>query len=175
MIMEADLQADVAAIHLTDVLAQFRRMKTLADKAFEQVSDEHLFRSLGAEEDNSIAIIAKHLAGNMRSRWRDFLTTDGEKPDRNRDEEFEGVGTGTRVAMLEGWESGWRELFGTLEHLTPPDLQRTVRIRGEAMPAIEAINRALGHQAYHVGQIVLLAKHFAGENWRSLSIPKRRR
>jgi hypothetical protein len=153
-----------------DALAIFRQYKALADRAMAQASDEQLFLALG-EEENSIAIVVKHMAGNMRSRWRDFLTTDGEKPERNRDQEFVDPAA-TRAELLADWESGWAALFGALEALTEADLGRTVRIRGEVHSVMQAINRALGHCAYHVGQIVLLAKHFAGPQWRTLSVAR---
>jgi Protein of unknown function (DUF1572) len=158
--------------YVEDTRTLFRQSKGLADRAMAQVSDEQLFLSLG-EEENSIAIVVKHVAGNMRSRWKDFLTTDGEKPDRNRDSEFVGPAA-TRAALLEDWESGWAALFGALQGLSESDLGRTVRIRGEAHSVMQALNRGLGHCAYHVGQIVLLAKHHAGENWLALTIPRNR-
>jgi hypothetical protein len=156
--------------HIEDTRTLFRQSKGLADRAMAQVSDAQLSQALG-DEENSIAILAKHMAGNLRSRWTDFLTTDGEKPDRNRDCEFEDPAP-TRAALLEDWERGWAALFGTLDELTDADLGRTVRIRGEAHSVLQAVNRSFGHCAYHVGQIVLLAKHFAGENWRTLTIPR---
>jgi hypothetical protein len=162
--------------HIEDTRTLFRQSKGLADRAMAQVSDEQLFLTLG-EEENSIAILVKHTAGNLRSRWTDFLTTDGEKPDRNRDCEFENPASPagmTRTALLEDWERGWATLFGTLESLSDADLGRTVRIRGEAHSVMQAINRSLGHCAYHAGQIVLLAKHYAGEDWQSLTIPRNR-
>jgi Protein of unknown function (DUF1572) len=138
-----------------------------------QCPDEGLFVMLD-EESNSIAIIVKHMAGNMRSRWRDFLTTDGEKPDRNRDTEFETPST-TRAEMMEMWEGGWKYVFDALEPLTDADLTRTVTIRSEPHSVTQAINRQVAHYAHHVGQIVLLAKHFAtkaGKKWESLSVPR---
>jgi Protein of unknown function (DUF1572) len=158
--------------YVEDTRMLFRQSKGLADRAMAQVSDEQLFLSLG-EEENSIAIVVKHMAGNLRSRWTDFLTTDGEKPYRNRDSEFEEPAA-TRAALLEDWERGWAALFGTLDELTDADLGRTVRIRGEAHSVMQAINRAYGHCAYHVGQIVLLAKHYAGGSWQALTIPKKK-
>lgn len=156
--------------YLEDTRTLFHQTKGLADGAMAQVSDEQFFAALG-EEENSIAIVVKHMAGNLRSRWTDFLTTDGEKPDRNRDSEFE-QGTLTRAELLEAWERGWAALFHTLDSLTDADLARTIRIRGEAHSGMQAVNRALGHCAYHVGQIVLLAKHYAGANWKTLSVPR---
>jgi len=138
-----------------------------------QCPDEGLFVMLDAES-NSIAIIVKHMAGNMRSRWRDFLTTDGEKPDRNRDTEFE-TPPKTRAEMVEMWEGGWKYLFDALEPLTDADLTKTVTIRSSPHSVMQAINRQVAHYAHHVGQIVLLAKHFAtkaGKKWETLSVPR---
>ncbi len=156
--------------YIEDTRTLFRQAKGLADRAMAQVSDAQLFLALG-DEENSIAIVVKHLAGNLRSRWTDFLITDGEKPDRNRDGEFADPAA-SRTALLEDWERGWAALFGTLDALSEVDLARTVRIRGEAHSVLQAINRAYGHCAYHVGQIVLLAKHYAGERWQALTIPR---
>ena len=136
-----------------------------------QVSDEQLYVALDPEM-NSIALIVKHLAGNMCSRWSDFLTSDGEKPGRNRDCEFEEPPVG-RAAVMELWETGWETLFGALEPLTDADLGRTVTIRGEAHSVMQAINRQLAHYPYHCGQIVFLAKHLAHEGWQSLSVPRK--
>jgi hypothetical protein len=158
--------------YLEDALTLFRQYKKLAERAMEQVTDEQLFVALD-DEANSIGTIVKHMAGNMRSRWRDFLTTDGEKPDRNRDSEFVDP-PGTRQALLEVWENGWNLVFGALEPLSDADLGRSVPIRGEAHSVMQAINRQVAHYAQHVGQIVLLAKHFAGGRWQSLSIPRNR-
>jgi len=158
--------------YLADSLALFRQYKKLAERAMEQVSDQHLFTTLGGES-NSIAIIVKHIAGNMRSRWTDFLTTDGEKPDRHRDSEFEDP-PDTREALLEIWEDGWKRLFAALEPLSDADLTRKVYIRGEAHSVMQAINRQVAHYGMHIGQIVLLAKHFAAGNWRTLTIPRRK-
>lgn len=156
--------------YLEDSLAVFRYYKKLAERAMDQVADEHLFATLD-EEANSIAIIVKHMTGNMRSRWTDFLTTDGEKPNRNRDSEFVDP-PATREALLEDWEDGWARVFGTLESLSEDDLTRTVTIRGEPHSVMQAINRQLAHYPHHVGQIVLLAKHFACDHWQSLSVPR---
>ena len=155
---------------IEDSLAVFRYYKKLAERAMEQVGDEQLFVQLDVEA-NSIAIIVKHMTGNMRSRWTDFLTTDGEKPNRNRDSEFIAP-PATRQALLEDWEKGWECVFKALESLTEADLGRTVTIRGEAHSVIQAINRQLAHYPYHVGQIVLLAKHFGCDRWQSLSVPR---
>lgn len=156
--------------YLADSLELLRYYKRLAERAMEQVADEHLFAVLDGEA-NSIAIIVKHMTGNMRSRWTDFLTTDGEKPDRNRDSEFVDPPT-TRMALLAEWEDGWRRVFTALEALTDADLRRKVMIRGEAHSVMQAINRQLAHYPHHVGQIVLLAKHFASDRWQSLSVPR---
>ena len=156
--------------YLEDSLEIFRHYKRLGDRAMAQIADEQLFASLDAEA-NSIAIVVKHMAGNMRSRFTDFLTTDGEKPDRNRDSEFEGAAT-TRGELMGQWENGWAILFSALEPLTDEDMERTVTIRGEAHSVMQTINRQLAHYPHHIGQIVLLAKHFAGSNWKTLSIPK---
>lgn len=161
----------LGAQYLEDALLELRKYKRLAERAMEQVGDAELFRTLD-QESNSIAIIMKHVAGNMRSRWTDFLTTDGEKPDRNRDSEFE-LDAGTSAAQVkQWWEEGWRCTFAALEPLAAADLERTVRIRGEPHTVMQAINRQLTHYAYHVGQIVYLAKHFRGPEFRSLSIPR---
>src|SRR2546425_11877772 len=156
--------------YLKDSLSLFRFYKKLAEGAMEQVSDEQLFVALDGEA-NSIAIVVKHMAGNMRSRWTDFLTTDGEKPDRDRDSEFVDP-PATRKALLDVWEGGWARMFGALERLSDADLGRTVTIRGEAHSVMQAINRQVAHYAHHVGQIVLLAKHFAGSQWKPLTIPR---
>lgn len=156
--------------YLEDSLALFRYYKKLAERAMEQVTDEQLFMSLD-EESNSIGIIVKHMAGNMRSRWTDFLTTDGEKPDRHRDTEFVDA-PATRAELLKVWEDGWALVFAALEPLSDTDLGRTVTIRGEAHSVMQAVNRQIAHYAHHVGQIVFLAKHFAHDRWQSLSIPR---
>ena len=156
--------------YLADSLALFRYYKTLAEKAMAQVTDEELVVTLDSEM-NSIAVTAKHMAGNMRSRWTDFLTTDGEKPDRQRDSEFEEP-PATRAALLAVWEAGWRCVFDALEPLCEADLERTVMIRGEAHSVMQAINRQVAHYAYHCGQIVFLAKHFQSSQWKSLSVPR---
>ena len=157
--------------YLDDTILQLQKLKAQADKAIAQIDDEHLFALLDPDA-NSIAIIMKHMAGNMRSRWTDFLTSDGEKPDRNRDTEFEIGGGEARQQIVALWEDGWKRVLNALSSLTPADLQRTVRIRGEAHTVIEAINRQVSHYAAHVGQIVLLAKHYAGPRWQTLSIPR---
>jgi len=157
--------------YMVDSLDLFRFYKQLGERAMAQVTDEQLVAVLDGEM-NSIAVIVKHMAGNMRSRWTDFLTSDGEKPDRNRDSEFVEA-PATREALLALWEEGWQCLFGALEPLSEEDLQRTVTIRGEAHSVMQAINRQVAHYSYHVGQIVLLAKHFKRDEWQSLSVPRR--
>jgi hypothetical protein len=156
---------------MVDSLDLFRFYKKLGERAMAQVTDEQLIAVLDGEM-NSIAVIVKHMAGNMRSRWTDFLTSDGEKPDRNRDSEFVEPPV-TREALLGMWEEGWQCLFGALEPLSEEDLQRTVTIRGEAHSVMQAIHRQIAHYSYHVGQIVLLAKHFKRDEWQSLSVPRR--
>jgi len=153
------------------VLREFRRLKRLAEQALEQVGDEDFLASRG-EADNSLAVIVKHLAGNMHSRWRDFLTSDGEKPDRKRDREFVLAAEDTRQALMDRWENGWELMLGTLAGLGDDDFQRTVTIRGEPHTVLQAINRQLTHSAYHVGQIVYVARQLVGERWKSLSVPK---
>jgi hypothetical protein len=156
--------------YLEDSLTLFRYYKKLGEGAMAQATDEQLFALLDPEA-NSIAIVVKHIAGNMRSRWTGFLTTDGEKPDRHRDTEFEDAPP-TREALMALWQAGWDCLFGALEPLTDEDLGRRVTIRGEAHSVMQAINRQMAHYACHVGQIVLLAKHFQHAQWRSLSVPR---
>ena len=163
--------SDVGLSYLQDAVLQFRKYKGLADKAITQVGDADLFRAPDPES-NSIGVIVKHISGNMRSRWTDFLTTDGEKPDRDRDAEFELDGSDSRVRVMEHWEAGWKLLFQSLEALSPDDLARTVAIRGEPHTVLQALQRQLTHYAYHVGQIVYVARHFAGPRWKSLSIPR---
>jgi hypothetical protein len=158
--------------YLEDARGLFRSFKAQAEGAMEQVSDEQLFVALD-EESNSIAIIVKHMTGNMRSRWTEFLTTDGEKPDRNRDSEFEQP-PATRAELMDTWERGWDCVFAAIDPLTDADLGRTVTIRGEAHSVMQAIHRQVAHYACHSGQIVLLAKHFRGSGWKSLSIPRKR-
>jgi hypothetical protein len=163
---------EFTASPLADALAVFRQYKALGDKAIAQVADPDLVRSLDPEM-NSIAAIVKHLAGNMRSRWTDFLTTDGEKPDRDRDSEFVNPAA-SRQELLAQWEQGWQHVFAALEPLTDDDLGRTVTIRGERHTVLMAINRQIAHYACHIGQIILLAKHFRSSEWESLSIPRNR-
>jgi hypothetical protein len=159
--------------YLQDSVGLFRYYKKLGDRAMAQCPDEALFITLDAES-NSIAIIVKHMSGNMRSRWLDFLTTDGEKPDRNRDAEFEAPPV-SRAQLIEMWERGWKYVFEALEPLTEADLTRTVTIRSEPHSVMQAVNRQIAHYAHHVGQILFLAKHLTftktGE-WESLSVPR---
>ena len=156
--------------YLTDSIALFRQYKKLAEKANEQITDEQLLIMLDPEM-NSIAQTVKHMTGNMRSRWTDFLHSDGEKPDRNRDSEFVDP-PATRESLLALWDEGWRLVFQALEPLTDAHLDRKVFIRGEAHSVMQAINRQIAHYAYHCGQIVLLAKHFRSQDWKSLTIPR---
>jgi len=150
----------------------FHFYKKMAEGAIQQVTDEQLFATLD-EEMNSIAIIVKHMTGNMRSRWTDFLTSDGEKPDRNRDMEFVEP-SATREELLARWNEGWDSVFHALDPLTDSDLERKVTIRGEPHSVMQAINRQIAHYAYHCGQIVFLAKHFKANEWKSLSVPRNR-
>ena len=156
--------------YLEDSLSLFHYYKQLAEGAIEQVTDDQLFVRLD-EEMNSIGIIMKHMAGNMRSRWSDFLTTDGEKPNRNRDTEFVEP-PDSRAALLRLWNEGWQQVFDALALLSERDLERKVDIRGEPHSVMQAINRQIAHYAYHCGQIVLLAKHFRASEWKSLSVPR---
>jgi len=159
--------------YLNDALHWFRYYKKLAERAFAQISDEDFFKTIDTES-NSIAVNMKHLAGNMISRWTDFLTTDGEKPERDRDLEFEILPGTTKADMLAYWEQGWKCVFDAVEPPGPDDLMRTIRIRGQDHTVIQAINRQLAHYAYHVGQIVFLAKHLRSTEWKPLSIPRGR-
>jgi uncharacterized damage-inducible protein DinB len=158
--------------HLKDSIDLFRYYKKLGERAMAQCPEEGLFTMLDAES-NSVAIVVKHMAGNMHSRWTDFLTSDGEKPNRNRDSEFEDPPT-TRAELMELWERGWKFLFDALESLSDSDLTRTITIRTEPHSVTQAINRQIAHYSYHVGQIVYLARHFTGDKWQSLSVPKKK-
>ncbi len=164
--------SELARNCLDDALYSFRSYKRLAERALEQVSDDEFFARID-DESNSLALMVKHIAGNQRSRWTDFLTSDGEKPDRHRDTEFE-LMNDTRESLLKYWESGWTTLFDALEGLTPEDLEKTVAIRGEPHTVVEAIIRQLTHYAYHIGQIVFLAKHLRASEWKTLSVPRNR-
>jgi uncharacterized damage-inducible protein DinB len=156
--------------YLRDSLSLFHYYKKLTERAIEQVSDEQLFAVLDGEM-NSIAIIVKHLAGNMRSRWTDFLTSDGEKKDRNRDAEFENQPL-TRAALMKLWDEGWNCIFAALQPLSDSDIDRTVLIRGEPHSVMQAVNRQIAHYAYHCGQIVFLAKHLQSAKWKPLTVPR---
>jgi Protein of unknown function (DUF1572) len=156
---------------LTAALAVFRKQKALGESALRQLDDDQLFHALDPES-NSIAVLVKHLHGNMRSRWTDFLTRDGEKQDRHRDEEFLAPGERSRAQVMEWWEHGWRYVFDALHALTPAEVEASVVIRGERTTALAAILRAVDHYAQHVGQVVMLAKHQRGSSWESLSIPR---
>lgn len=162
----------IGTLLLADTLREFTNQKQFAERAMAQLTDDEFFRTLGNEE-NSVAIIAKHMGGNLRSRWTDFLTTDGEKPDRDRDSEFE-LAAESRAAIMEIWADGFACLESTLQGLRPADLLATVTIRGEALPVIRAMNRSLAHTAHHAGQIILLARHLRGASWETISIPRRR-
>ena len=158
--------------YVEDSVALFRFYKKMAEGAMEQVTDEQLFATLD-EEMNSIAIIVKHMTGNMRSRWTDFLTSDGEKPDRNRDSEFVEP-PATREELLQRWNDGWERVFHALDPLTDSDLGRKVEIRGEPHSVMQAINRQIAHYSSHIGQIIFLSKHLASDHWKSLSVPRNR-
>jgi hypothetical protein len=160
--------------YIRNIVKLYRMYKQMGDKAIAQVhSDADLNVQLDPV-DNSIAVIVKHVGGNLRSRFTEFLTTDGEKPTRDRDSEFETPAPPTRAQVQQWWDEGFAVALGAIESLTDADLDRTVYIRGEAHTVIEALNRSVTHTAYHAGQIVYLARHFTGENWTSLSIPKRK-
>ncbi len=159
--------------YLEDALSSFRAYKKLAEKAIEQLQDEEVFATLD-EESNSVAVIMKHMAGNMLSRWTDFLHSDGEKPDRNRDLEFVIDPQTSHADLMTYWQRGWHCVFAALEPLRPEDFDKKVLIRGEEHSIIQAIDRQMTHYAYHVGQIVFLAKHLRATEWKSLSIPRNR-
>jgi uncharacterized damage-inducible protein DinB len=161
----------IAAAYLDECFRSFRGYKRMADAALAQIEDKDFFHLIDPES-NSIAIVVKHIGGNLRSRWTDFLTTDGEKPDRHRDQEFELVAADTREDLMRRWERGWEITFNTIQSLKPEDVLRRVTIRGEPHTVLQAINRSVTHMAHHVGQIVLLAKHLRGSHWKTLSIPK---
>ena len=162
---------DLAAHYLEEAQRQLRGYKRMCETAMAQLSDADVFRCLDAES-NSVAIIVKHIAGNMRSRFTDFLTTDGEKPNRHRDTEFVIDESTTRADVMGWWEQGWQVVFDTLASLTPEDLTRTVTIRNEPHTVMQAINRAIAHYASHLGQIVFLAKHLKSSEWKTLSVPR---
>ncbi len=165
------MPSDVAAHYLEEARRQLRGHKRMGEAAISQLRDEDFFLTLDPES-NSVAILVKHLAGNMRSRFTDFLTTDGEKPDRLRDREFELNSATTRADVMSWWEEGWACVFGAIEALQPEDVLRTVTIRGEPHTVLQAINRQIAHYAQHLGQIVFLAKHLRSSEWETLSIPR---
>src|SRR5262245_23858533 len=165
---------DVGAFFLENARFETRRMKELAEKALSQVENDSLLHQSLDDEANSLAVLLQHVGGNLNSRWTRFLETDGEKPDRNRDGEFENNSSASRRELMEIWDRGWSRCFETLDSLTPADLAKTVRIRGEEHTVPLAIQRSLLHSAYHVGQIVMLAKHLASARWTSLTIPRGR-
>src|SRR5579859_3374569 len=162
---------DLAAHYLEEARKQFRGHKRMGEAAMAQLRDEDFFVTLDPES-NSVAILVKHLAGNMRSRFTNFLTTDGEKPDRFRDREFETADLKTRADLMRVWEDGWGIVLGTIESLKPEDVMKTVTVRGEPHTVMQAINRQIAHYAQHTGQIVFLAKHLRGSEWKTLSIPR---
>lgn len=165
------MPTDLAALYLEEIKRQLRGHKRMADAAMAQLSDQDYFVVIDPES-NSIATLVKHIAGNARSRFTDFLTSDGEKPDRFRDQEFEISPATTREEVLGWWEKGWGIIFGTLDSLKPGDIERTVTIRNEPHTVLQALNRALAHYAQHIGQIVFLAKHLRSSEWKTLSIPR---
>ena len=167
------MEEELGRHYLADALKIFRSNKQLAERAIGQLSDEQLFVAPDSES-NSVAVIVKHMAGNMRSRWTDFFTSDGEKPDRDRDSEFVLDAQTSRADVLRWWEEGWRVVFAAIEPLRPEDLLRNVVIRGEPHRVVEAINRQVSHYAQHVGQIIFLAKHHRSSGWQTLSIARNR-
>jgi hypothetical protein len=162
---------DIAAHYLEEAFRQMRGHKHLAEGAVAQLSDEELFRVIDPES-NSVAIIMKHMAGNMRSRFTDFLTTDGEKPTRHRDQEFIIDSNTTREDVMRNWEEGWKIVFAALQELGPEDVMKAVTIRGETHTVLQAINRQIAHYAHHSGQILFLAKHLRSAEWKTLSVPR---
>jgi hypothetical protein len=162
---------DISSAYLMEASRALRAYKELAEGALAQISDQDFSRKPDSES-LSCALLVKHIAGNLRSRFTDFLTRDGEKPDRHRDQEFEDVTGATRDHLMRSWEESWAILFRTLEELRPEDVERTIKIRGEPYSVLKALNVASLHYAYHIGQIVYLAKHMCGPRWKSLSVPK---
>jgi hypothetical protein len=165
------MTTEIAAHYLDEARRQMRGNKRLAEGAMAQLQNQDFFVTLDPEA-NSVAILVKHLAGNMRSRFTDFLTTDGEKPDRFRDQEFELTSATTRAQVMQWWEDGWGCVFAAIEGLKPEDVMRTVTVRGEPHTVLQAINRQIAHYAHHIGQIVFLAKHLRSSEWKTLSIPR---
>ncbi|OGB91165.1 MAG: hypothetical protein A2Z31_07715 [candidate division NC10 bacterium RBG_16_65_8] len=170
----AEIESGLGNLFLDTVKKELSRIKVRAEKAIAQVRDDRQLHAKPDAESNSIAVLVTHLSGNMLSRWTDFLTTDGEKPSRRRDAEFEPPETMTRTELLAAWEKGWACLFNAVDTLAPADLGATVRVRGEAFSALEAIVLQFSHYASHIGQIVFLAKHLEWERWQSLSSPRRK-
>jgi hypothetical protein len=164
-------ETSLAAEYLDEAFRSFRGYKRMADGALAQLNDQDFFY-LPDPESNSVAMVVKHIAGNLRSRWTDFLTTDGEKPDRNRDQEFILTPADTREELMRRWDQTWETVFATVKSLKPEDVSRTVTIRGDAHTVLQALNRSLTHIAYHVGQILYVGKHRRGADWTTLSIPK---
>lgn len=162
---------ELAQHYLDEIKRQLRGHKRMAESAMAQLDEKQFFATID-HESNSVAVIAKHIAGNARSRFTDFLTTDGEKPDRFRDREFEVSSDATRAEVMRWWEEGWAIIFSTLESLKPEDVPRTITIRQEPHTVLQALNRALAHYAQHIGQIVFLAKHLRSSQWKTLSIPR---
>ncbi|HLF56952.1 MAG TPA: DUF1572 family protein [Thermoanaerobaculia bacterium] len=167
------MSAELGRHYLADVVMTLGKQCRLAERALEQVDDAAFFRAIDPES-NSLAVIVQHVAGNQLSRWRDFLSSDGEKPDRDRDAEFELRASASRASVMARWNAGWVLTLATIGALEPEDLLRTVAVRGEPHTVLEAIDRQLAHYAQHCGQIVFLAKHLAGASWRTLSIPRGR-
>ncbi|MCB0729108.1 MAG: DUF1572 family protein [Ignavibacteriae bacterium] len=165
------MEKNLGKHYIENSISEFKKIKKLGDKTFSQIKDEDFFWSPD-EDSNSIAIIVRHFSGNMLSRWTDFLTTDGEKPNRNRDEEFERIFYTDKDDIISRWESGWKCLFDALNSLKEEDLMKEITIRSEPHTVLEAINRQLTHYSYHTGQIVFIAKHLVNADWKSLSIPK---
>ena len=162
---------DIGAMYLDEAFRSLRGIKRQADSAMEQLGDEQFFAVLG-EESNSVAILVKHMVGNMRSRFTDFLTSDGEKPDRNRDQEFIVAADASRSEIMQSWERYWKLVLDTVKALGPNDLPREVTIRREPHTVLQAINRQIAHYSLHTGQIIMLAKHWKGEKWKTLSIAR---
>ena len=162
---------DAASHYLEEASRQLRGHKRMGEAAMSQLSDQDFFVAVDPES-NSVAVLVKHLSGNMRSRFTDFLTSDGEKPDRFRDREFEITPATTRAEVMQWWENGWAIVFGAIDPLNPEDVMRTITIRGEPHTVLQAINRQIAHYAQHIGQIVFLAKHLRSNEWKTLSIPR---
>jgi hypothetical protein len=163
--------SNISSLYTDEIFRSLRGHKRLADDAIAQLTDQQFFATSGPE-DNSVAIIVRHMGGNMRSRFTDFLTSDGEKADRHRDEEFVISKYTKREELMRLWEAGWHTLFDTINSLQPDDLERTVTIRSQPHSVLQALQRANSHLAYHTGQIVFLAKHWKGAGWESLSVPR---